>query len=157
MLSDIERQRIDELLLHLPTKRAACIEAMKIVQEESGWISDQVLDDLAKYLEMTSAELDSVATFYNLIHRKPVGKHVIRICDSVSCWLMGEELLMDYLCQKLGIEPGQTTHDGMFTLLPIVCLGHCEQAPAMMLDDTIIGNLTPGKIDKILMEAAGTS
>ena len=75
------------------------------------------------------------------------------VCDSISCWVMGEEKLMDYLRKKLGIEPGQTTPDGLFTLLPTVCLGHCEQAPVMILDGEIIGNLTPEKIDRVLADA----
>jgi NADH-quinone oxidoreductase subunit E len=91
-----------------------------------------------------------VATFYNLIFRKPVGKHVIMVCDSVSCWIMGEERLIDHLQRKLGIKPGETTPDGMFTLLPTVCLGHCDQAPVMMLDGEIIANLTEEKIDEVL-------
>jgi NADH-quinone oxidoreductase subunit E len=99
---------------------------------------------------MTPAELDAVATFYNLIFRKPVGKHVILVCDSVSCWIMGYERILQHLRDRLGIVLGETTADGVFTLLPIVCLGACDQAPAMMIDDELYGDLDAAKIDEIL-------
>jgi len=153
MLTEQEKQEIEEELAHLPTRQAGCIDALKVVQKHRGWVSDEALDDLSPVLGMSPAEIDSVATFYNLIFRKPVGKHVILICDSISCWVMGEESILAYLQRKLGIKLGQTTADGMFTLIPTVCLGHCEQAPVMMMDGDIIGNLTEEKIDQILSGA----
>ena len=140
------------MLKEVPTRQAGSVDALKIIQKHRGWVSDEALDDLSPVLGLSQAELDSIATFYNLIFRKPVGRYVILVCDSVSCWIMGEERVMDHLQRKLGIRPGETTEDGMFTLLPTVCLGHCEQAPAMMLDGEIIGSLTDEKIDKILAE-----
>lgn len=153
MLTNTERQQIEEQLTHVPTRQSGCIEAMKIVQQHRGWVSDEALEDLAPVLGMSKAALDSVATFYNLIFRRPVGNHVILVCDSVSCWVMGEERLMDHLQRKLGIRSGETTPDGEFTLLPTVCLGHCDLAPVMMLDGEIVGNLTGEKIDQLLAEA----
>lgn len=153
-LTEQEINEIEEELRHVPTRESGCIDAMKVVQRHRGWISDEVLVDLAHLLGMTPADLDGVATFYNLIFREPVGEHVILVCDSISCWLTGEERVLDYLQCKLGIQPGQTTADGKFTLLPTVCLGHCELAPVMMLDGKIVGNLTEEKIDKVLAEAA---
>jgi len=153
MLSEEERLEIERELENLPTRRAGSIDALKIVQKHRRYVSDEALKDLAPILGMTPAELDSVATFYNLIFRKPVGRHVIMVCDSISCFLTGQERVMDYLKQKLGIEPGQTTADGLFTLLPTVCLGHCEQAPVMMLDGEIVGNLTEERIDRALAKA----
>lgn len=155
MLSEQEKIEIDEIAGHLFNRRAGSIEALKVVQKHRRWVSDDALRDLAQHLEMTPAELDSVATFYNLIFRKPVGEHVILVCDSISCRLTGEGRVMDYLRRKLNIEPGQTTDDGKFTLLPTSCLGHCEQGPAMMLDDQVLGDLTEEKIDKAL-EKCGT-
>jgi len=152
LLSDHERNAIEELFGHLPTKHAGAIEALMIVQKQRGFVSDDSLVDIAQLLDMTPAELDGIATFYNLIFRKSVGKHVILACDGVSCWLTGGERVIDHLQKKLGIECGQTTNDGLFTLLPTVCLGHCDIAPAMMLDDKIIGNLTEEKIEKLLGE-----
>ena len=153
-LTEQEIQDIEGELRHLPTRQAACIDALWVLQKSRGWISDELLDDLSLLLDMSRADIDSVATFYNLIFRKPVGKHVIMVCDSVSCWIMDEECINDCLQRKLGIQPGETTADGMFTLLPTVCLGHCEQAPVMMLDGEIIGNLTEEKIDRLLADAA---
>jgi len=155
MLTEQERRDIDDAIEHSPTPRSVCIDALMVVRRHRGYVSDEAVCDLAPLLEMTPAEIDSVATFHNLIYREPVGRHVILVCDSVSCWVMGEESIMDYLQRKLGIRPGETTADGEFTLLPTVCLGHCEQAPVMMLDDEIIGNLTEEKIDEVLATAEG--
>ena len=95
-------------------------------------------------------DLESIATFYSLIFRKPVGKHVILMCDSVSCWIMGCESVGDHLRRRLGIDLGQTTPDQRFTWLTIPCLGACDVAPAMMVDEVLCGPLTPELIDKII-------
>jgi NADH-quinone oxidoreductase subunit E len=150
MLSAEEKKEIEAEFPRYEQKRAACVEALKIVQRHRGWVSDEALIAVADFLEMTPAELDGVATFYNLIFRKPVGKHIILVCDSVSCWIMGYERILQHLQDRLGIVFGETTADGVFTLLPIVCLGACDQAPAMMIDDELYGNLDPAKIDEIL-------
>lgn len=150
MLSEVEVLEIEEELKHSPTPRSACIDAMKVVQRHRRWVSNEALDDLSDMLGMSCSELDNIATFYNLIFREPVGEHVILVCDSVSCWLTGGETVMAALQRKLSITPGETTADGKFTLLPTVCLGHCELAPVMMLDGQIHGNLTEEKIDQLL-------
>ena len=150
MLTDAERQEIESHVAEYPYKRAACIEALKIVQRERGWVSDENLKDIAALLEMTPSELDNVATFYNLIFRKPVGKRVILLCDSVSCWLMGYERMREHLNERLEIDFGETTADGEFTLLPMVCLGDCDHAPVMMVGNDLHNNLDPEKIDQIL-------
>jgi NADH-quinone oxidoreductase subunit E len=118
----------------------------------SGWVSDDGLQDLAEFLDMTAEELDSVATFYSLIFRRPVGRHVILICDSISCWIMGYENLRAHLAARLGIGLGETSEDGRFTLLPIPCLGTCDHAPAMMIDEELYLDLTREKIDQILSQ-----
>jgi len=150
MITAEEKKEIEAEFPRYEQKRAVCVEALKIVQRHRGWVSDEALFAVAELLEMTPAELDAVATFYNLIFRKPVGKHVILVCDSVSCWIMGYERVLEHLKARLGIDLGETTGDGLFTLLPIVCLGACDQAPAMMIDDELYGNLDPAKIDEIL-------
>ena len=150
MLTPEECAEIREDLVHSPTPRSASVDALKVVQRHRGWVDDEALGDVAEFLDMSCAELDSVATFYNLIFRQPVGRHVILVCDSISCWLTGGENVRDMLERKLGIKLGETTDDGQFTLLPTVCLGHCEIAPVMMLDGEIIGNLTEEKIDEML-------
>lgn len=143
MLSPEERAEIEEEAKRYPTRRALCIEALKVVQQHRGWVSDEALADVAVALGMTREELDGVATFYNLVFRKPVGRHVVLVCDSVSCWIMGYDRLRDRLCRELGVGLGGTTADGRFTLLPIVCLGACDHAPAMMVDDDLHGDLDP--------------
>jgi NADH-quinone oxidoreductase subunit E len=150
MLSDVERREIELELRHYEHKRAACIEALKIVQRHQGWVSDESIRDVAVMLEMTPDELDGVATFYNLIFRKPVGKHVILLCDSVSCWIMGYVRLREHLRARLGIRLGETSADGRFTLLPIVCLGTCDHAPALMIDDELYRDVDPQKLDAVL-------
>jgi NADH-quinone oxidoreductase subunit E len=99
---------------------------------------------------MSLADLDGVATFYNLIRRKQVGRHVALICDSVSCWIMGCERVRDQLCSKLGATLGSSTADGRFTLLPIVCLGACDHAPAMLIDGDLHVDLDEHRIDQVL-------
>jgi len=150
MLSAEERREIEAELLHYPDKQAACIDAMKIVQRYRGWLSDESIREIAEFLGMSPDDLDSVATFYNLIYRKPVGRHVILLCNSVTCWIMGYDRLRERLCQRLGIQLGETTADGRFTLLPIVCLGTCDHAPALLLDNDLHHDLSPDSVEQIL-------
>jgi NADH-quinone oxidoreductase subunit E len=150
MLSEQERREIEAHARHYPNNRAVCIEALKVVQQHRGWVSDDGIADVAEALQITPAELESVATFYNMIFRKPVGKHVILLCDSVSCWIMGYERLRQQLTNRLGIGLGQTTADGRFTLLPNVCLGACDHAPVMMVDDAHYQDLDSARLDEIL-------
>ena len=150
MLSQQERDEIAAEFPHYEQKRAVSLEALKIVQHHRGWVPDQAIQEIAEFLEMSPDELDGVATFYNLIFRKPVGRHLILVCDSISCWIMGYEEVWRHLRDRLGIDFGETTADGRFTLLPVPCLGACDQAPAMMVDDELFGNLDPAKIDAIL-------
>ena len=150
MLTPEERQEIEAELARYPQKQAVCIDAMKIVQRHRGWVSDESIRDIAELLGMSPDDLDGVATFYNLIYRKPVGRHVILLCNSVSCWIMGYERLREQLSQRLGIQFGETTPDGRFTLLPIVCLGTCDHAPALMIDSDLHGGLSPDSVERIL-------
>lgn len=150
MLSQEEIREIKDQIRLYRQKRGACLKAVSIVQRNRGWVSDESLKELAALLEMTPAELDSVATFYSLIFRRPVGRHVILICDSVTCWIMGYENLLDHLRSRLGVGLGGTTEDGRFTLLPVTCLGACDHAPAMMIGDELYTDLTAEKLDEIL-------
>ena len=154
MLSEEERQEIEEELRLYKDKRAACIEALKTIQRHRGWVSDQGIEDLAPVLEMTADELDNVATFYNLIFRQPVGEHVILICNSVVCWIRGYERIREHLSARLGAQLGQTSADGKFTLLPMVCLGACDHAPVMMVDEETFSDLTVEKVDQVLDDYA---
>ena len=150
MLTQTEISKIEHELQQVPVKKAAVIEALKIVQEERRWVSDENVDDIAALLGMSADEVDSVATFYNLIFRRPVGRHVILVCDSISCWVMGYEDLKQGLMDHLQIKYGQTTPDGRFTLLPNACLGCCDHAPALMVDNDLYQDITPVMIKDIL-------
>ena len=150
MLSEQEKLEIETEARQLPYRQAACIEALKVVQKHRRWVSDESVRDIAEFLVMSPEDVDSVATFYNLIFRKPVGRHVILVCDSISCWIMGYENIATYLNKKLGIQFGETTTDGRYSLLTVPCLGTCDHAPAMMIDSDLYQDLTSEKIDEIL-------
>lgn len=150
VLSDEERHDIEHALTHYPDGRAASIDALKAVQKRRGWVPDEALAPVAELIGITPAELEGVATFYSLIFRQPVGRHVIKVCDSISCFLTGYDDLRAALERKLGIRYGQTTPDHRFTLLPICCLGACDKGPTMMIDDDLHGDLTPEALDRIL-------
>ena len=150
MLTPIEKTEIDKAISEVPVRKAAGIEALKIVQHHRRWISDESLHEIATYMEMSPEELDSVATFYNLIFRKPVGRHIILVCDSISCWVMGYESIRDHLIQRLAVKYGETTKDGRFTLLPNCCLGTCDCAPALMIDNDLYRNVSIGQLEELL-------
>jgi NADH-quinone oxidoreductase subunit E len=150
MLTEDEQREIQQELSHYPNKRAACVEALKVVQRHRTWISDESLREVSALLEMTPEELDGVATFYNLIYRKPVGRHVALVCNSISCWMMGYDALLERLKKGLGTQLGQTTSDGRFTLLPVVCLGACDHAPVMMIDSDLHRHVTPDNVEELL-------
>ncbi len=150
MLSEEEKREIEVEFPRYEQKRAVGIEALKVVQRHRGWVSNEALRDVAAFLEMTPDELDNVATFYNLIYRRPVGRHVILVCDSVSCWIMGYDRLLQALSDRLMVKLGETTSDNRFTLLPIVCLGTCDHAPALMIDDDLYQDVDPARLDQLL-------
>ncbi|MEZ5524568.1 MAG: NADH-quinone oxidoreductase subunit NuoE [Pseudomonadales bacterium] len=149
-LSAQEVAEIEAEASHYAHKQAASIEALKIIQKHRGWVSDESLSAAAALLEMSPAELDGVATFYTLIFRRPVGKHVIMLCDSVSCWVMGSESVAARLKEALGINFGETTDDGEFTLLPVTCQGACDGAPVMLVDGELERHLTTDKVEDII-------
>ncbi|MGM0576879.1 MAG: NADH-quinone oxidoreductase subunit NuoE [Myxococcota bacterium] len=150
MLSEQEIAEIEQEVRILPQRRAGCIEGLKVLQKHRGWVDDDAVADLADLLGMTPDEVDSVATFYNLVFRRPVGRHVILLCDSVSCWIRGYEDVRDALREHLSVDFGQTTGDDRFTLLPMVCLGDCDHAPAMMVDEDLHRHVEPAKVGEIL-------
>ena len=149
-LSDAERHEIEEEVHHYPDSRAASIGALKIVQKHRGWVPDAAIPQIAKLIGTDAADLEGVATFYSLIFRQPVGRHVVLVCDSISCHLTGYDELRAALESKLGIRHGQTTRDQRFTLLPICCLGACDRGPTMMIDEDLHGDVDPAALDQIL-------
>ncbi len=149
MLTPEEHQAINTELSHSENRQGGCIDALKVLQRRRGWISDEAVRDLADFLELSATEVDSIATFYNLIFRKPVGRHIILVCNSVTCWVKNYEGLVNRLSEELGIGFGQTTPDGRFTLLPIACLGACDHAPALMVDDDLHLDVTTDDIKSL--------
>jgi NADH-quinone oxidoreductase subunit E len=150
LLSADEEREIREEMAHYPDPQSVCIDALKIVQRQRGWISDESVRDIAEFLSMSVDDLDGIASFYNLIFRKPVGRHVVMVCDSVSCWIMGSERICERLTEQLNVPLGGTTSDERFTLLPVVCLGACDHAPVLMVGDDLHRDLDPDALGAVL-------
>ena len=153
-LSKEEIAAIEHEVSIMETREAAGIEALKVVQKHRGWISDESLYAIAHCLSMPVADLEGVATFYNLIYRQPVGRYVIHICNSISCHLTGYQQVLQAVKEHLAIDYGQTTEDGLFTLLSNVCLGGCDKAPVMMIAQQHYEYLTAEKAVAILEKLA---
>lgn len=149
-LSDAEKAEIDRKFAHYESKASVGLEALRIVQKHRGWVSDESLQAVSAYLGISPAQLESLATYYQLIFRQPVGREVILLCKSASCWIMGCTRLQEKIQQKLRINPGETTQDGLFTLLEAPCLGHCDKAPVMMIGEEVYRNLTETAVEEIL-------
>ena len=132
--------------------RELVVDVMFALQDHYGFLSDEALEEAAILMDMTRLEVEELATFYTFIFREPVGKYVIHVCDSIICWMDGSESIRDCLSQKLGIKMGETTSDGLFTLLPVCCIGYCDRSPAILINRKVYGPLIPEKLDKILEE-----
>ncbi|MGD0844158.1 MAG: NADH-quinone oxidoreductase subunit NuoE [Geobacteraceae bacterium] len=150
MIPEKLKKELEARVASAITPREAAVDVMKEVQNHYGWLTDEGVVEAAQILGLSPLQVEELATFYEMIYRRPVGKKVIKICDSISCWTMGDEELMAHLVKRLGVEPGGTTTDGMFTLLPCSCLGNCGNAPAMMVGENMYENLTQEKADEIL-------
>jgi NADH-quinone oxidoreductase subunit E len=154
VLTERERAEIEAEVTQYPYRRAATVDALKVVQRHRGWVSDEALADVAACLGVSPDEVDGVATFYNLVFRQPVGRHVILWCNSVSCWVMGGSRLCAALRERLRVDLGGTSADGQFTLLPNVCLGACDGAPALMVDEDLHLRVTPDALGGLLEKYA---
>ncbi|WP_312290908.1 NADH-quinone oxidoreductase subunit NuoE [Stutzerimonas nitrititolerans] len=150
VLSETERSAIEHEMHHYEDPRAASIEALKIVQKARGWVPDGACDAIGAILGIPASDVEGVATFYSQIFRVPVGRHIIRVCDSMTCYIGGHESVLDSIRNEIGIEPGQTSSDGRFTLIPVCCLGNCDKAPALMIDDDTFGDVQPGGVAQLL-------
>lgn len=150
LLSEIEVAAIEHECAHLPNRESAVIDALRIVQGQRGWVSDESVRGIAQLLGISTEAVDAIATFYSLIHRRPVGRNIVKYCDSVSCYVMGYEAVRDALIKQLGIAPGQTTADNRYTLLPTVCVGACDHAPALIINQDLIFNATPTDVAEVL-------
>ena len=149
-LSESERAEIRHELGHYPDPRAASIEALKVVQRHRGWVEDGAIGAIAAAIGIPAADLEGVATFYSLIFRHPVGRHVIKVCDSIACHLTGYDELQEALKNALRVRFGETTPDGRFTLLPICCLGACDRGACLMIDDDLHGPVEPAQVAQLL-------
>ena len=150
MLPDEIRESLEKQIAHADHPRELVVDAMLALQDHYGYLSDEAVEQTAALLGMSALEVEELATFYTFIYREPVGKYVIHVCDSLICWMDGYDSVKDYLCQKLDIEVGGTSADGLFTLLPVCCIGYCDRAPAMLINRKVYGPLTTEKIDQIL-------
>ena len=130
--------------------REQAVDVMYALQSHYGYLSDQAVAVASELLGLSTLEIEELATFYNFIYRKPVGKYVIHVCDGVVCWMFHENSIFDYLCQKLGVEAGEVTPDGLFTVLPTECMGYCEHAPAVLVNGRPYGPLDQEKVDQLL-------
>ncbi len=148
-LSLAEIREINAEMDHYEDKTAVSIEALRIVQKHRRWVSDECLVAVAELLDMSPAQLEAVATFYNLIYRRPVGKTVIHYCNSVSCWMLGSDQVQERLCRHLNVDIGQMSADGEYTVLPIVCLGACDHAPVVMVGNELLLSVTEDAINEI--------
>lgn len=146
MLTNEECIFIEKKKKSYKNSQAASIEALKIVQKRLGWLSKETIYDISKVLGLPVSEVESIATFYSQIFRKPVGRNIIKYCDSVVCYVMGYKKIEKILVEQLKIHPGQTTLDHRFTLLPTCCLGNCDKAPTIMINDNLFSNITPKSV-----------
>ncbi len=154
MLSENAKAEIEQLKGKYPDPKSALLPALYVAQREHGWLSPEVMRDVAEVMDLPPAEVASVASFYTMFNRQPVGENLIQVCTNISCSLLGAEHIVEYLKSKLGIDVGETTPDNKFTLVTVECLGSCGTAPMMQVNDTYYENLTEEKIDRILAELA---
>jgi NADH-quinone oxidoreductase subunit E len=153
LLSESSRAEIDSWIAKYPPdrKQAAVLAALRIAQEQNGgWLSVELIEAVAEYLEMPPVAVEEVATFYTMFDLKPVGRHKVCVCTNIACQLNGSNRIMTHLQNRLGVKPGETSVGGKFTLKEVECLGACGGAPMMMVDKTYYENLTPEKVDEIL-------
>jgi NADH-quinone oxidoreductase E subunit len=149
-LSPQSMKRVKEVMTHYPNKQAALLPIMHIVQEEKGYVPEELEADIAETVEVPVVKVREVISFYTLFNRQPVGKYHVQMCRTISCTLCGHRDLLNYTKEKLGIDVGQTTPDGKYTLSVVECLAACEMAPAMQINDKYYGNLSTQRIDEIL-------
>ena len=155
MLPEQLREQLQERIAAEDHPRELVVDVMYTLQGYYGYLSDEAVQDVSELLGLTPLEIEELASFYDFIYREPVGKYVIHVCDSVVCWMHGHVSIIDYISKTLGISLGGSTEDGMFSLLPVCCIGFCDQAPVMLINGKPYGHLTPEKIDAILMQLKG--
>lgn len=156
LISDETKDQIDRWLEKYPSnqKRSGVLHALRLVQEENnGWLTNDLMDAVAEYLGLPPIAVYEVATFYSMYDLKPVGRNKVKVCTSISCMLRGSDKIISHLRNRLGVNMGETTPDGIFTLKEVECLAACGNAPALQINDkNYYEDITPEKIDIILDE-----
>ncbi len=150
--SEEGKKKLSEILASYPEKRPAMLPVLHLAADEFGYVGQEVAEYVAELLDVPVIKVHEVLSFYTLIPTKPLGRHHIQVCRNIACYLRGHENILEHLKQRLGIEVGETTEDGRFTLSTVECLGACEIAPMMQVDKDYYGNLTPAAVDKLLEE-----
>jgi len=158
-LSEKYKDQIDEILSRYPVKRSALIPLLYLAQREQGYITEAAMTEIAGILKLTPPQVYETATFYTMLNLKKVGKFHIQVCKSLMCALVGSDTVIGWMKTKLGIAPGETTADGLFTLTAVECLAACGTAPMMQINDDYYERLTEERVDRILadLRTAGTS
>lgn len=150
MIPEHVKKSLEERVAHAVSPREAAVDVMKMLQSHYGWLTDEAVGEAAELLGLSRLQVDELATFYEMIYRRPVGKKVIHVCDSISCWSACCAEIMAHLQARLGVEPGGTSADGMFTLIPCCCMGMCGDGPVMSVGANFYTNLTPERVDEAL-------
>jgi NADH-quinone oxidoreductase subunit E len=150
MLSEAARGKIEGLMRRYPKARSALIPSLQLAQDEVGYVSHEVIREVAGMFGLSANEVYEVASFYTMLYKKPVGKYVIQVCTNISCLLCNSEDIMTHLQRRLGIKPGETTEDRKFTLLEVECLASCGTAPVVQINEDYHESLTVEKLDRIL-------
>ncbi len=150
MISEKAKQRMRDLAGRYPLKRSALLPALHIVQEEEGYITSVGLEAVAAVIGVTVDDVESVASFYTMYSQQPRGKKVIKVCNSISCYLRNCDALIHHMEDHLGIKAGETTPDGSFTLLTVECLASCGTAPVLQVNDEFVENVSFEKADQII-------
>lgn len=152
MLSPDAKKRIESLKSEYETNLSALIPALHVAQADQGWLSEETQGEVATILGVTPQSVREVVTFYTMFHQRPVGKYLLQVCRNLSCCLKGGHRLQKQIEERLGIQEGETTQDGRFTLVSVECLGSCGTAPVLMVNDRYHEDVTPAEIDRLLTE-----
>jgi NADH-quinone oxidoreductase subunit E len=150
MLSESLLTKFDKLISRYPLKRSALVPLLMYAQDEVGYVSQEVIDEVARRVDVRPIEVVEVIGYYSMLHRKPLGKYNVQVCTNISCMLRGADEMYEHACKKLGIKHKQTTPDGLFSLEEVECMGACCGAPAMQVNYDFHENLTPEKFDAVI-------
>ena len=152
MLTEKYKDEIEQIISQYPVRRSALLPLLNLAQREEGYVSETAMKEIARILRLTPPQVYEVVTFYTLLSLKPIGKFHIQVCRSLMCALVGSDTLLDWLQARLGIRPGETTPDRLFTLSTVECLASCGTGPMMQINDDYYERLTEEKVDRILAD-----